>query len=356
MSDTSESSKKPSSGLLARWFGHSVRPDAPPQASPNKVNWIRSIPYLALHLTCLAVIWVGWSPVAVGVAAGLYAVRMFAITGFYHRFFAHRAFKTSRAGQFLFGILGCSAVQRGPLWWAAHHRHHHVHSDDEHDLHSPRQHGLLHSHNGWFLTPAALRTRWKLVPDLARYPELRFLDRFELLVPVLLALGLFAVGAFLGAFAPELGTSGPQLLVWGFFISTVAVYQGTYLINSLSHCIGRRRFATHDDSRNSLVLALLTFGEGWHNNHHHYPASARQGFYWWEIDITYYLLVVLSWTGLVWDLKPVPESVLSRALEQAPPTSPGEELAQASPAGEAVVPTSIVPPLPAPVPLPAPST
>jgi stearoyl-CoA desaturase (delta-9 desaturase) len=239
----------------------------------------------------------------------LYALRMFAVTAFYHRYFAHRAFKTSRALQLLFALLGASAVQRGPLWWAAHHRHHHAHSDRPGDAHSPRQHGFLWSHMGWFLARASFRTRLELIRDFAVYPELRWLDRFDAVVPALLAAGLFAAGAVLERTAPALQTNGWQLLVWGFAVSTVAVWHATFAVNSLAHTVGNRRFATRDDSRNNLALALLTFGEGWHNNHHRYPAAARQGFRWWELDLTYYLLRALAALGLVWELRPVPAAI-----------------------------------------------
>ena len=139
--------------------------------------------------------------------------------------------------------------------------------------------------------------------------ELRFLDRFDILVPVALAVFLFLLGGWLETRAPGLGTNGPQLLIWGFFVSTVVLFHATVTINSLAHVWGKRRYQTRDDSRNNLWLALLTLGEGWHNNHHHYPASTRQGFYWWEIDITFYLLKAMSWVGLVWDLKPVPPRI-----------------------------------------------
>lgn len=293
---------------LARWFDTSAT-DVVQGAAADRIDWLRVVPFVGLHLACLGVIWVGFSWFALSVAVLLYAVRMFAITGFYHRYFSHRAFKTSRPVQFLFGLIGASSVQRGPLWWAAHHRHHHRHSDQPVDLHSPSQHGFWRSHMGWFLTPRAFAIDWKLIPDLARYPELRFLDRFDILVPVALACVLFFGGNWLQAAAPGLGTSGPQLLIWGFFVSTVVLFHATVTINSLAHVWGRRRYPTRDTSRNNLWLALLTFGEGWHNNHHHYPASARQGFYWWEVDVSYYLLKALSWVGLVWDLKPVPERI-----------------------------------------------
>jgi stearoyl-CoA desaturase (Delta-9 desaturase) len=162
---------------------------------------------------------------------------------------------------------------------------------------------------GWFTARTYFTTRLELVHDLAKFPELCFLDRFDIVVPVLFAVTTYGFGVALETTAPSLGTGGAQMLVWGFFISTVLLYHGTYTINSLAHQIGSQRYDTQDNSGNSLPLAIITLGEGWHNNHHHYPASARQGFYWWEIDLTYYLLVVLSWAGVVWDLKPVPPRV-----------------------------------------------
>lgn len=299
---------------MVRWFdttaGARVDVAAAHAVDDKRIDWLRCTPFFAMHAACLGVIWVGWSWTAVGVAAALYAIRMFAITAFYHRYFSHRTFRTSRAFQFVAGVLGNTAVQRGPLWWAAHHRHHHRHSDDEHDVHSPHTHGWAWSHMGWITSRGAYRTNLNEVPDLARYPELRFLDRFDTLVPVLLAVGLFALGAALERWAPGLRTSGWQMLVWGFFVSTIVLFHATCTINSLAHLIGRKRFATKDHSRNSLLLALLTFGEGWHNNHHHYPGSVRQGFFWWEIDLSYYGLLVLSWLGLVWDLNPVPRRAM----------------------------------------------
>jgi stearoyl-CoA desaturase (delta-9 desaturase) len=292
---------------LARWVdSHAGEADAPPRRG---IDWLRVLPFVLLHAGCLGVVWVGASAFAVALAAALFALRMFAVTAFYHRYFSHRAFRTSRAAQFVFALLGASAVQRGPLWWASHHRHHHLHSDQSTDSHSARQHGLLWSHLGWFLGRENFATRALLVPDLARYPELRWLDRFDVAVPALLALALYGLGAGLEHAAPTLDVSGAQLLVWGFCISTVALYHATFTINSLAHRFGARRYATRDDSRNNLWLALLTFGEGWHNNHHHYPGSARQGFYWWEVDLTWYGLRVLAALGLVWGLKPVPPAV-----------------------------------------------
>jgi stearoyl-CoA desaturase (delta-9 desaturase) len=275
------------------------------------IDWPRVLPFVALHVACLGVVQVGWSWTAVAVATGLYVVRMFAITGFYHRYFSHKAFRTSRPTQFLFALLGASAVQRGPLWWASQHRHHHAHSDDELDTHSPVRHGFLWAHVGWFLARENFATRHALVRDLAKYPELRFLDRYDVFVPFLLAATLYAAGEWLADKLPGLGTSGPQLLVWGFCVSTVVLAHATFTINSLAHTIGHRRYETSDTSRNSWPLALLTFGEGWHNNHHHYPGSARQGFRWWEVDLTWYGLRLLAALGLVWDLRPVPARLLA---------------------------------------------
>jgi stearoyl-CoA desaturase (Delta-9 desaturase) len=295
---------------LARWFDSgSLAAPAAAEAMADRIDWLRTLPFMLVHLACLAVFVVGVSPAALLAALIAYLVRMFAITGFYHRYFSHRAFKTSRAGQFIFGLLGAAAVQRGPVWWAAHHRHHHANSDLHSDLHSPRQHGFWRAHLGWFLTIKGFAPDFRLVRDLSRFPELRWLDRFDVVVPILLGALMFALGSALHRAAPQLHTSGAQLLVWGFFVSTVACWHATYTINSLSHVIGRQRYRTGDTSRNNWLLAILTLGEGWHNNHHHYPSSARQGFYWWEYDLTYYVLKLMSWMGLIWDLKTVPIAV-----------------------------------------------
>jgi len=299
-------------GTLRRWFDTSA--GAPVDDDRvDRIDWLRAAPFVAMHLACFCAIWTGASLVAVGVAVALYAIRMFALTGFYHRYFSHRTFRTSRTVQFVFAAIGASCVQRGPLWWAAHHRNHHRHTDTPLDPHSPRVHGFLWSHVGWFLTPRGFRTEIERVPDLAKFPELRWLDRFDIAVPVVLAIALYGLGALLHAVAPELGTTGWQMLVWGFFISTIVLFHATVTINSLAHRYGTRRFETHDDSRNNVWLALITFGEGWHNNHHFFPGTVRQGFRWWEIDMTYYGLVAMKWLGLVHDLKPVPAWVAAKA-------------------------------------------
>lgn len=286
---------------LLRWLDNG---EAAP-GGENRIDWLRALPFVLLHLSCLAVIWVDWSPFAVLFALALYVLRMFAITGFYHRYFSHKTFRTSRPLQFLFAVAGATAVQRGPLWWASQHRQHHASSDQAEDAHSPVQHGFLWSHMGWFLSDAHFATRNERVKELMQYAELRFLDRFDVVVPLLFALAIFGLGEWLALAAPQLGTDGWQLLVWGFAISTVALYHATFSVNSLAHTWGSRRYQTRDHSRNNPVLALLTLGEGWHNNHHHYPGSARQGFYWWEIDPTWYGLKLLAALGLIWDMRDV---------------------------------------------------
>lgn len=308
--------RRPVIAALVSWFDTSVV-DA--ESNDRSIDWLRTLPFIGMHVACLGVIWVGWSPFAIATAAFLYALRLLAITGFYHRYFSHRSFATSRTVQAVFAFIGAAAVQRGPLWWAAHHRHHHRHADRPDDTHSPRQDGFWWSHVGWFLSRANFPIRKERIPDLMRFPELRFLDRFDIFAGFVLAVGLFALGTALEKFAPELSVTGGQLLIWGFFISTIVLHHATFTINSLAHRFGRRRYATPDDSRNNAFLALLTFGEGWHNNHHHYPASVRQGFYWWEIDITWYFLKLLERLGLIWDLRDVSETRLrsNRVAEAA---------------------------------------
>ena len=295
---------------IMRWFDadYGNGDFAALRARPDRVEFLRVLPFIILHLGCLGVIFCGWSWTAVGTAAALYLVRMFAITGFYHRYFSHRTFSTSRPAQFLFAVLGACAVQRGPLWWSYQHRHHHKHSEEDEDVHSPVRRGFWWSHIGWITSARNFPTDYSQVRDLAKYPELVFLNRYDTVVPILFAIALFATGHGLSVWFPALGVTSWQMLVWGFFISTTVLFHATSSINSLAHLLGNRRYATEDNSRNSLLLALITLGEGWHNNHHQHMNTVRQGFYWWEIDPCYYALKVLSWTGIIWNLKPVPRA------------------------------------------------
>lgn len=291
-----------------------VTTDADVSALSERRIRVRDVlPILSIHVMCLAVIWVGWSWPAVGVAVALFVLRMFVITGWYHRYFSHRTFRTHRVTQFVFALLGTTCAQRGPVWWAAHHRHHHRHSDEHPDPHSPGLKGLIWSHMGWFLTERGQAIDWKQVPDWAKYRELRWLEANHMIGPIGLAAVLYLLGVAMEWTAPAMGVTGAQLAVWGFGVSTTLLYHATFTINSLAHMFGSRRFDTEDDSRNNFWLTLITLGEGWHNNHHYYPGTVRQGFYWWEFDPTYYTLWTMSKLGLVWDLRPVPARVYEAA-------------------------------------------
>jgi stearoyl-CoA desaturase (delta-9 desaturase) len=281
-------------------------------------NWSKSAPFIILHLALVSVFFVPVSATAVVLCAVTYFIRMFGITGGYHRYFAHRAYKTSRPFQFFLAWLGCSAMQKGPLWWAGHHREHHRHSDTPNDPHSPYETSFWWSHVGWVLSDDHVETPIESIQDWNRYPELRWLDRWHWLPGLTLAGLCYWIG----------GMSG---LVWGFVFSTILVYHGTFTINSLSHLFGKRRYATPDDSRNNFWLALLTLGEGWHNNHHHYQSSVNQGFFWWEIDISYYTICLFRCFGLVWDLrKPGEKALTHRLVQPAPAPTPLEQVAVAA--------------------------
>ncbi len=316
------SSASPSDSILSRaraavlqWIDSDYSAESPEKirSEPDRVDWMRCIPFLVLHLGCFGAFWVGVSPVAIWTAVALYVVRMFAVTGIYHRYFSHKTYSTSRAGQFLLALWGGTTVQRGALWWAYHHRHHHQHSDEPEDAHSPHVHGFWWSHIGWITSRRNFPTDYSTIKDLAKFPELVWLNRFDTVVPLVFAFAVFGFGALLEAYAPGLGTNGWQMLVWGFFISTTFLFHGTSCINSMAHLMGKRRFNTSDDSRTSFILAIICLGEGWHNNHHRYQSSTRNGFYWWEIDLTYYGLKALSWTRLIRGLKPVPKSIMEEA-------------------------------------------
>jgi stearoyl-CoA desaturase (Delta-9 desaturase) len=270
-------------------------------ASPAKQDKIglNTIPFWFVHAVCLLGIWIHPTLESLIVCAVLYFARMFGITAGYHRYFAHRTFKTNRVFQFILAWLGTSSMQKGVLWWAGHHRHHHRYSDQPEDLHSPAQRGFWWSHMFWFLAPKYDETPFDKIQDFAKYPELRWVNKYHLVPPILLGFAVWAL----------FGWSG---LIWGFFVSTVLCWHGTFTINSLSHVFGKQRYRTTDTSRNNWILALITMGEGWHNNHHYFQSSVKQGFYWWEVDMSYYLLKSLSKVGLVWDLKTPPASVLEK--------------------------------------------
>ena len=282
-----------------------------PIVEHTDIMYPSAIPFVLVHLACVAALWTGVTYDALVLCFLLYWLRIFAIGAGYHRYFSHRAYRTSRAFQFALAVLSQSTAQKSVLWWASKHRHHHLHSDTETDVHSPRHKGFVYSHLGWIFSRKNDVADLVKVADFARYPELMWLHKHELVPPVVLALLSVLIAGWSG-------------LVVGFFWSTVLVYHATFCINSLAHVRGRRRYVTGDNSRNNWLLALFTMGEGWHNNHHAYQSSVRQGFRWWEIDATFYLLKALSWTGLVWDLKTPPAAVRlneyrlgSRVIERA---------------------------------------
>ncbi len=288
-------------------------------------GWLVSLPFYAVHVTAVvgvALMGFSWSGVALALA--LYYVRMFGVTGGYHRYFSHRTYRTSRAFQLVLAVLAQSSIQKGALWWAAHHRDHHKYSDTPKDPHSYRDYGFWYSHVGWILSSETEETDYSRVSDLARYPELRWLNRWHVVPAVALAVGLFFAG-------------GWHALLWGFFVSTTLLWHGTFTINSLSHIWGKRRYSTTDDSKNNPVLAIVTMGEGWHNNHHYYPRSVRQGFHWWQIDMTYYVLRSLALVGIVWDLHVPSQKIIDGDLVAVPVKRPARATAAPGPETEGVL-------------------
>jgi stearoyl-CoA desaturase (Delta-9 desaturase) len=279
-----------------------------PEATSSATRIARfTVPFVAIHLASLLVFIVGWSPFALAFAVVIYLMRGFGITGVFHRKFSHHAYKTGRKTQFVFAWLGTMAAQGGPLWWVAHHRRHHRVSDEEADLHSPVTQGLVVAHHGWLMKGTAGPTHYQEVEDLAKFPELRWLDRFTWVPIVSLAVFTFIAGIVLGRVAPWTNTDGPQLLIWSFFIGSVVLWHVTFSINSMCHRFGKRHHETSDDSRNNWLFGILALGEGWHNNHHRFPGTSRHGFKPSQVDFTYRTLRILSRFGLVTDMHPVPD-------------------------------------------------
>ncbi len=302
--------KLPSVDLCTRPVTDPLAPAAIAKPSgahlPGVSAWIRDVPFFGMHLSCLALFFVSPDWLSLLLCGLLYFVRMFGITAGYHRYFSHRSYKTSRLFQFLMACLGCSSMQKGPLWWAARHREHHRHTDTPEDPHSPVLRSFWWSHIGWILQGDYDTTNWSAVRDWSRYPELRWLNHLQWLPGILLAGLCWLIDGWSG-------------LVWGFLLSTILLFHATFAVNSVCHLWGSRRYATADASRNNWCVALLTLGEGWHNNHHHYQSSAKQGFFWWEIDVSYYLIRVLGFMGIVWGIREPARKVVAAVAESTGP-------------------------------------
>jgi stearoyl-CoA desaturase (Delta-9 desaturase) len=275
----------------------------------NHPNWRQEVGFVLIHLSPLLALWTQVTLFDWVLCIALYFVRMFFVTAGYHRYFSHKTFKTSRFFQFLLAFFAQTSLQKGALWWAANHRIHHQHSDTPKDPHSANVYGFWYSHIGWIMGPDYKKTRYEMIRDLEKFKELKFLNEFHLLPPLVLLIAVWLTGNVVNGEGIFDFAAGASTALIGFLLSTVLLYHGTFSINSLMHKWGKPRYNTSDKSKNSLVLALVTLGEGWHNNHHYYQSSTRQGFFWWEIDITYYIIKIWGWLGLVWDIREVPKEV-----------------------------------------------
>ncbi|ASZ15003.1 acyl-CoA desaturase [Chitinophaga pendula] len=271
-------------------------------------NWWRQIDFLGMHLIPFFAIFTGTTAFDWALCVFLYFARMFFVTGGYHRYFSHRTFKTSRFFQFILAGGAQSSVQKGVLWWAANHRIHHKHSDTPDDPHSANVYGFWYAHMGWIMGPEYKPTRYDLIRDL-KHRELYWLNKYHFVPPLVLAIAVWLIGNKVNGTGFFDWGAGVSTLLIGFFASTIFLFHGTFTINSLMHKIGKQRYKTGDQSRNSFILAIVTMGEGWHNNHHYYQSTARQGFYWWEFDPTYYILRLLGFFGIVWDIRGVSEKI-----------------------------------------------
>ncbi len=262
--------------------------------------------FWGVQASSLLVVTVPLSWSLVGVWAVSHFLRAIGLTLSFHRYFAHRAFELSRGARFFWAFVGTAAMQKGPIWWAGHHLSHHKYADRDGDPHSPAVSGFYYAHVGWFLNDArndALPEANPVVRDFGSVPEIAWLETYYVVPPLMLAAGLYAVG-------------GWAWTIWGFGVATTTLAHATFAINTVNHLWGSRRFDTPDDSRNNAITAFFAAGEGWHNNHHRYQRAARNGFYWWEFDPTWYVVKVMSWLGLAWNLQPVPARIYEEARQR----------------------------------------
>tara|TARA_B110000014_G_scaffold261149_1_gene252313 strand:- start:3355 stop:4239 length:885 start_codon:yes stop_codon:yes gene_type:complete len=280
----------------------------------ERLSLIVSLPFLSVHIGAIYALTVSPSLFALFIVGLMYFIRMFGITAGFHRLFSHRSFKTNRLFQFFLAYSATCSAQMGPIWWASHHRHHHKYTEQIEDSHTPTLKGFFWAHVGWIMSPANSPTKEKYVEDLMKYPELRWLDKYHYFAPFSLAVFLYVLGEYMAVNYSQYNTNGMELLLWGFFVSTVFLYHATFMVNSVCHVFGHRTYDTKDESVNNLLVAILTLGEGWHNNHHAFPNSEKQGHKWYQIDICHYILWCLSKIGIVWNIREVPDDSIKERL------------------------------------------
>ena len=277
-----------------------VAPAAPPSLYRLARIVLALVPLVGVHLALVGLFFVPVTWTAVILFIVVTRISGTGITVGFHRYLAHHAFKTSRWFQFALTAAGCVAMQKGPLWWCVFHREHHKHSDEPGDVHSPVLDGFWYAHFGWLVTQDLSQPNHDNVRDLARFPELVWLDRLWMVPGILVATACYLID----------GRSG---LLWGFCLGTAVVFQVTFLVNSAGHLWGSQRFDTGDGSRNNFVIGVLAMGEGWHNNHHRAPTSARHGFAKYEVDLAYLIIKTFRALGLVWGVRQPPEAAMDAA-------------------------------------------
>lgn len=264
---------------------------------------VQIVIFWSIQASALAVFFVPFTWGLVALWAVSHFLRAIGLTLAYHRYFAHRSFQMNRVARFFWAFVGTCAMQKGPIWWAGHHVNHHKFADREGDPHSPMVSGVYYAHIGWFLNDTKhdqLEANNPVVRDFSKAWEIAMLEKFHFIPPAILAVAMYAIG-------------GAPWLVWGFCLPTMTLAHATFCINTVNHLFGSRRFDTIDESRNNVFTAFFAVGEGWHNNHHRYQRAARNGFYWWEFDPTWYVIRAMAAVGLAWDVQPVPERIYEEA-------------------------------------------
>jgi stearoyl-CoA desaturase (delta-9 desaturase) len=266
-------------------------------------NLVQITVFWAVQASALLVFAVPFRWAFIALWAASHFLRAIGLTLAFHRYFAHRAFKMNRVARFVWAFIGTAAMQKGPLWWAGHHVNHHRFADREGDPHSPMVSGVYYAHIGWFLNDTkydSVEASNPVIRDFSKVPEIAWLEKYFFFPPLALAIGMFLIG-------------GMPWLVWGFCLPTMTLAHATFAINTVNHMFGSRRFETVDESRNNPLTAFFAVGEGWHNNHHRYQRAARNGFYWWELDLTWYVIRAMAVLGIASDVQPVPARIYEEA-------------------------------------------